>query len=74
MSQAGVRRCSAGSFRASVPGTTDGYLPMPSEPVGALHWGGTETANEHAGYVEGAIESGERVAREVLRSLGRTAT
>ncbi len=47
---------------------------MPSEPVGALHWGGTETANEHAGYIEGAIESGERVAREVLRSLGRTAT
>ncbi|MFB7102824.1 flavin monoamine oxidase family protein [Streptomyces hydrogenans] len=58
----------------AIPGTTDGYLPMPSEPVGALHWGGTETANEHAGYIEGAIESGERVAREVLRSLGRTAT
>ncbi|MER8036410.1 flavin monoamine oxidase family protein [Streptomyces hydrogenans] len=55
----------------AIPGTTDGYLPMPSQPVGALHWGGTETANEHAGYIEGAIESGERVAREVLRSLQR---
>ncbi|MCZ0983461.1 FAD-dependent oxidoreductase [Streptomyces diastatochromogenes] len=57
----------------ATPGTTDGYLPMPSQPVGPLHWAGTETANEHAGYVEGAIESGERVAREVLRSLRHTA-
>ncbi|MFC8899964.1 flavin monoamine oxidase family protein [Streptomyces cinereoruber] len=53
------------------PGTTDGYFPMPSRPVGALHWAGTETAREHAGYIEGAIESGERAAREVAESLSR---
>ena len=35
------------------------------EPVGRLHWAGTETATEYAGYMEGAVESGERVAREV---------
>ncbi|XCW06896.1 FAD-dependent oxidoreductase [Streptomyces sp. HUAS MG47] len=57
----------------AVPGTTDGYLPMPSRPVGPLHWAGTETAREHAGYIEGAIESGERAAREVIESLSRTA-
>lgn len=57
----------------AIPGTTDGYLPMPSQPVGALHWAGTETASEHAGYIEGAIESGERAAREVIKSLAHTA-
>ncbi|MBO2463246.1 FAD-dependent oxidoreductase [Actinomadura violacea] len=44
-------------------------LSMPSEPVGDVHWAGTETAGEHAGYIEGAIESGERAAREVVESL-----
>ncbi|MFC9970673.1 flavin monoamine oxidase family protein [Spirillospora sp. NPDC127200] len=53
------------------PGTTNGYPPMPSEPVGDVHWAGTETASEHAGYIEGAIESGERAAREVIESLAR---
>ncbi|WP_367826649.1 FAD-dependent oxidoreductase [Streptomyces sp. LMG1-1-1.1] len=57
----------------ATPGTTDGYFPMPSQPVGALHWAGTETASEHAGYIEGAIESGERAASEVIRSLPHTA-
>ncbi|MFH8841689.1 flavin monoamine oxidase family protein [Streptomyces sp. NPDC017868] len=57
----------------AIPGTTDGYFPMPSQPVGALHWAGTETASEHAGYIEGAIESGERAAREVIESLPHTA-
>ena len=33
---------------------------------GRLHFAGTETAVEHVGYLEGAIESGERAAREVL--------
>ncbi|WP_435220528.1 flavin monoamine oxidase family protein [Streptomyces sp. Tue6028] len=54
------------------PGTKDGYFPMPSQPVGNIHWCGTETASEHAGYIEGAIESGERVAREVISSLQLT--
>lgn len=37
------------------------------EPVGRLHWAGTESATEWTGYLEGAAESGERAAREVLR-------
>jgi monoamine oxidase len=39
------------------------------EPVGPIHWGGTETSPEWAGYMEGAIRSGERVAAEVLGAL-----
>lgn len=34
-------------------------------PVGRIHWAGTETATTWAGYIEGAIRSGERAAREV---------
>jgi monoamine oxidase len=38
-------------------------------PVGAVHWAGTETATEWTGYFEGALESAERVVREVMRAL-----
>lgn len=36
------------------------------QPIGRIHWAGTETATVWNGYMEGAILSGERVAREVL--------
>ncbi|MDF3309939.1 NAD(P)/FAD-dependent oxidoreductase [Rhodococcus sp. T2V] len=52
------------------PGTTAGNYPVAATPIGPLHWAGTETASEHAGYIEGAIESGQRVALEVIGALG----
>lgn len=52
-----------------VVGTTDGLPPLPSAPVGNIHWAGTETASDHPGYIEGAIESGLRVAQEVAEAL-----
>ncbi len=39
------------------------------QPDGRVHFAGTETAVEWTGYLEGALESGERAAREVLRAL-----
>lgn len=36
------------------------------EPFGRLHWAGTETASEHHGFMEGALEAAERAVREVL--------
>ncbi|BCJ74441.1 monoamine oxidase [Catellatospora sp. IY07-71] len=36
------------------------------EPVGRLHWAGTETAERWCGYIDGAISSGERAAAEIL--------
>jgi monoamine oxidase len=33
--------------------------------VGRVHWAGTETATYWAGYMDGAVRSGERAAREV---------
>eukprot|EP00003_Mantamonas_plastica_P006583 TRINITY_DN153_c1_g1_i4.p1 TRINITY_DN153_c1_g1~~TRINITY_DN153_c1_g1_i4.p1 ORF type:complete len:505 (+),score=105.69 TRINITY_DN153_c1_g1_i4:344-1858(+) len=35
------------------------------EPVGLIHFAGTETASEFSGYMEGALQSGERCAHEV---------
>ena len=38
-------------------------------PVGRIHWAGTETAEDFCGYMEGALEAGERAADEVLAEL-----
>lgn len=39
------------------------------EPFGNLHFAGTETAVNWRGYMEGAVESGERAAAEVIQGL-----
>lgn len=57
--------CGGGYLAYGIVGTTDGLLPMLHEPIGNLHWAGTETAQEHPGYLEGAVESGQRAADEV---------
>lgn len=40
------------------------------DPCGPIHWAGTETAREHHGFIEGALESAERAAAEVRVGLG----
>jgi monoamine oxidase len=40
------------------------------EPAGLIHWAGTETSTVFAGYIDGAVRSGERAAAEVLEQLG----
>jgi len=48
------------------PGLLSATAAALRAPCGRLHFAGTETAVHHVGYLEGAIESGERAAREVL--------
>ncbi|XP_060065516.1 amine oxidase [flavin-containing]-like [Ylistrum balloti] len=36
------------------------------KPVGRLHFAGTETSTQWSGYMEGAVQAGERAAREIL--------
>jgi len=48
------------------------YAQMLREPIGLLHWAGTETATRWSGYMDGAVESGERAASEVAAALGVT--
>ncbi len=37
------------------------------EVSGRIHWAGTETATHWMGYIDGAIQSGERAAEEILK-------
>jgi len=48
------------------PGLYADFGPLLREPIGPLHWAGTETSPRWTGYVDGAIRSGERAAAEVL--------
>jgi monoamine oxidase len=50
------------------PGGWTNWGPYLREAVGAIHWAGTETATEWSGYMEGAVQSGERAAQEALAS------
>ncbi len=52
------------------PGALTQFGPALRRPVGPIHWAGTETAEVWSGYMDGAIESGERVAREIRTALG----
>jgi monoamine oxidase len=45
------------------------YGPAIRTPVGRIHWAGSETSTYWVGYMDGAVRSGERVAREVLALL-----
>ena len=49
------------------PGTMTRFGPALREPCGRIHWAGTETATEWAGYIEGGLRSGIRAAREVAQ-------
>lgn len=51
------------------PGALTGFGRALREPVGAVHWAGTETAYEWCGYIDGALSSGVRAAEEVLAAL-----
>jgi len=57
------RGCYGGRFGT---GVWTGYGEALREAVGRIHWAGTETAEVWNGYMDGAVRSGERAAREVL--------
>jgi monoamine oxidase len=61
-----TRGCYAGYFP---PGVWSDYGSALRAPVGRVHWAGTETSEIFAGYMDGAVRSGERAASEVGRSL-----
>ncbi len=61
-----ARGCPVAIMGPGVASTTFAAL---RRPVGRVHWAGTETATEWAGYIEGALEAAERVTREVAAKL-----
>jgi len=50
-------------------GTLLAYGDRLRAPVNRIHWAGTETSNYWNGYMDGAVRSGERAAKEVLDEL-----
>jgi monoamine oxidase len=59
---------SRGGYGHSLPtGVLASVGPVLREPFGRVHFAGAETAVEFCGYIEGAMESGQRAANEVLR-------
>ncbi|MFF7470906.1 FAD-dependent oxidoreductase [Streptomyces sp. NPDC008092] len=52
------------------PGVLTGYGAALRAPVDGIHWAGTETSTFWTGFMDGAVRSGERVAKEVLAALG----
>jgi len=52
------------------PGALSLFGQAVRTPVGPIHWAGTESAREFMGFMEGALESGERAAAEVIAALG----
>ena len=60
-----TRGCSMGHFPT---GVLTQYGRRLREPVGRVHWAGTETASTSYGAMDGAVRSGERVCEEILQA------
>jgi monoamine oxidase len=55
------------------PNTWTSFGDALREPIGPIHWAGSETAVAWMGYMDGAVSSGRRAARETLAALGNHA-
>jgi monoamine oxidase len=65
MAEEFTRGCYGGRL---APGVWTQYGSALAAPIGRIHWAGAETADIANGYMEGAVRSGYRVAREILAS------
>lgn len=61
-----VEPCTHGYVGSMGPGTMTRFGHALRAPVGRIHWAGTETETQWAGYIEGALRSGVRAAREIV--------
>jgi len=59
-----------GPVCSPAPGTLTAYGDELRRPAGRVHWAGAETATTWCGYMEGAVQSGERAAGEALDAEG----
>ncbi len=62
---------SAGCVALLGPGLLTEHQTSLRQPVGRIHFAGTETAVRWPNYLDGAVEAGQRAAAEVLDRLGR---
>ena len=64
-----TRWSTGGPTAIAGPGTLTQFGHALRTPVGRIHWAGTETSDYWQGYMDGAVRSGERVAKEVRAHL-----
>lgn len=60
---------SRGCVSVAPPGMWTAFGAALRDPIGRIHWAGSETATEFPGQMDGAVRAGERAAREVLALL-----
>jgi monoamine oxidase len=66
-----VERYSGGGMLSHAPtGVLTQFGHALRTPCGRIHWAGTESSSVMCGWVDGAIRSGERAAREVTEHDG----
>ncbi len=64
------RQWTRGCYNANLgPHVWTAYGPALSAPIGVIHWASTDTATYWSAYMEGAVDAGERAAREVVATL-----
>jgi monoamine oxidase len=56
-----------GSYAAFLPGQYTEFYGVIRSPEGGVHFAGEQTSDAYQGFLEGAVASGERCAREILR-------
>jgi monoamine oxidase len=59
-----------GSYTCYRPGQYSTLADHIAKPAGNIFFAGEHTS-EFAGFMEGGVESGERVADDILKKLGR---
>ena len=59
-----------GSYAYYRVGQMTAFAGVEGKPSGGCHFAGEQTSYTFQGYMEGAVKSGERAAREVIASLG----
>jgi monoamine oxidase len=58
-----------GSYSSFRPGQTTRFAPVVATPEAGIFFAGEHTSTKYRVYMNGAVESGERAAREVLAHL-----
>lgn len=62
-----AERYSGGGMLSHAPtGVLTEFGPALREPCGRIHWAGAESSAVMCGWIDGAVRSGERAAREVI--------
>jgi monoamine oxidase len=59
-----------GSYAGFAPGQYTAFWGCLGEQEGPVHFAGEHTSTHSQGYLNGAVESGQRAAREVLTAMG----